>query len=184
MQTKKDISIVIPTYNEKENIQKLIPDIEKVLSSNNIGGEIVIIDDNSPDGTWKLAENLNKEYKNIKVIRRGKKEGVGSARRLGFSLASKGVIISMEGDNTHNPKYIPKFVQEIEKGADLVIGSRYLKDSKIINWPLKRRIVSKTANFISRFFAGTNITDVTNGYRAFTKDLYKRLTIESSGYPY
>ncbi len=181
---KREVSIIIPTYNEKENIKELIPGIENVISSSDIEGEILIIDDNSPDGTGKFAEELNREYKNIKVIHRGKKEGVGSARRLGFSLASKGIIISMEGDNTHNPEYIPQFVREIEKGADLVIGSRYLKDSKIINWPLKRRIVSKTANFISRFFAGTNITDVTNGYRAFTKDLYKRLTIESSGYPY
>ena len=131
MNSKKNISIVIPTYNEKENIQRLIPNIEKVLSSNNIFADIIIIDDNSPDGTGKLAEDLNKEYNNIKVVHRKKKEGVGSARRLGFSLASNEIIISMEGDNTHNPKYIPQFIEKIEEGADLVIGSRYLKDSKI-----------------------------------------------------
>ena len=184
MPAKKSISIIIPTYNERENIKKLIPNVEKVLLRENINGEIIIIDDNSPDGTGKLADALNKKYKNIKAIHRNKKEGVGSARHLGFSLASKPIIISMEGDNTHNPEYIPKFLQEMEKGADLVIGSRYLKGSKIINWPLKRRIISKVANFISRFFAGTQITDVTNGYRAFTKKLFNRLKIDSSGYPY
>jgi dolichol-phosphate mannosyltransferase len=180
----KEISIIIPTYNEKSNIEKLIPHIEEILSKNSINGEIIVIDDNSPDGTGKSAEELNDKYQNIKVIHRKKKEGVGSARRLGFSKASKNIIISMEGDNTHNPDYIPQFIQEIEKGADLVIGSRYLKDSKIINWPLKRRIVSKTANFIARFFAGTKVTDVTNGYRAFTKKLFQDLTIESSGFPF
>ena len=184
MRAKKNVSVIIPTYNERENIKKLIPNIEKLLLHEDINGEIIIIDDNSPDGTGKLAEALSKKYKNIRVIHRNKKEGVGSARRLGFSLASNPVIISMEGDNTHNPEYIPKFLQEIEKGADLVIGSRYLKESKIVNWPLKRRIISKVANFISRFFAGTGITDVTNGYRAFTKKLFNRLKIDSSGYPY
>jgi len=178
------VSIIIPTYNERENIERLIPHIEKILSENNIEGEIIIIDDNSPDGTGRTAEELNNKYKNIKVIHRKKKEGVGSARRLGFEKASKEIIISMEGDNTHNPEYIPKFIKEIEKGADLVIGSRYLKDSKIVNWPLKRRLVSKTANFIARFFAGTKLTDVTNGYRAFTKKLFNKLTIESSSYPF
>jgi len=178
------ISIIIPTYNEKENIKKLIPDTEKVLKENKIRGEIIIIDDNSPDGTGELAESLNKKYRNIKVMHRKKKAGVGSARMLGFSIASNDIILSMEGDNTHNPKYIPKFIKEIEKGADLVIGSRYLKDSKIINWPIKRRIVSKTANFITRFFAGTRLTDATNGYRAFTKKMFKKLWIESYSYPF
>src|SRR3989339_2056100 len=180
----KEISIVIPTYNEKENIQKLIPHIEKVLKKNNLLAEIIIIDDNSPDGTGKKAEELNNIYKNIKVINRKNKEGVGSARRLGFSEASKEIILSMEGDNTHNPDYIPNFIKEIEQGADLVIGSRYLKDSKIINWPLKRRIISKIANFIARFFAGTKITDVTNGYRTFTKKMFDKLKIESYSYPF
>jgi len=178
------LGIVIPTYNEKENIQKLIPHIEKVLKKNNLLAEIIIIDDNSPDGTGKKAEELNNIYKNIKVINRKNKEGVGSARRLGFSEASKEIILSMEGDNTHNPDYIPNFIKEIEQGADLVIGSRYLKDSKIINWPLKRRIISKIANFIARFFAGTKITDVTNGYRAFRKSMYSKITVDSTGYPF
>ena len=130
MHAKKNVSIVIPTYNERENIEKLVPNIEKLLLKEDVKGEIIIIDDNSPDGTGKLAEALSKKYKNIRVIHRNKKEGVGSARRLGFSLASKPIIISMEGDNTHNPEYIPQFLQEIEKGADLVIGSRYLKNQK------------------------------------------------------
>ena len=180
----KSISIVIPTYNERENIEKLIPNVEGVLKRNEIIGEIIIIDDNSPDGTGKLAEELNKKYKNIKVIERKKKEGVGSARRLGFSSAKYEIIISMEGDNTHNPDYIPLFLKKIEDGADLVIGSRYLRDSRIINWPLKRRVISKVSNFVARFFAGVRLTDVTNGYRSFRKRMYERLTIDSTGYPY
>lgn len=180
----KDVSIVIPTYNERENIAKLIPHIEDVLSVNNIKGEIIIIDDNSPDRTGKLAEELNKRYKNIIVIHRDKKQGVGSARKLGFSVATKDVIISMEGDNTNNPEYIPQLIKKIEEGADLVIGSRYLKESKIINWPLRRRIISKVANFIARLFAGSNISDVTCGYRAFKKSAYNAIYIESYGYAY
>ena len=180
----KFISIIIPTYNEKENIAKLVPDIESVLAGNGIDGEIIIIDDNSPDGTGQLAEELNKKYHNIKTIHRQKKEGVGSARRLGFSIASNEIIISMEGDNTHKAEYIPRFLDEINKGADLVIGSRYLPESKIINWPLKRRIISKVANFIARFFAGVRLTDVTNGYRAFRKSMYSKITVDSTGYPF
>ncbi|MBW2989708.1 polyprenol monophosphomannose synthase [Candidatus Woesearchaeota archaeon] len=179
-----EASIIIPTYNERKNIEKLIPHIEKVISENSIDSEIIVIDDNSPDKTGGLAEEFNKKYKNIRVIHRKSKQGVGSARRLGFEKASKKIIISMEGDNTHNPKYIPLFIKKIEQGADLVIGSRYLKDSKIINWPLKRKIVSKFANLIARFFAGTKITDVTNGYRAFTKDLFSSLTIDSTSFPF
>ncbi len=181
---EKEVSIVIPTYNERENLEKLIPHIEDVFSSSNIRGEIIVIDDNSPDRTGKYAESMNSRYRNIRVVHRSERGGVGSARRLGFSLASKDIIISMEGDNTHNPDYIPEFVKKINDGADLVIGSRYLKDSKIINWPVRRRVVSKVANFVSRFFAGAKLSDVTNGYRAFTKNLLGRLAIESSGYPY
>ncbi len=180
----KSASFVIPTYNEKENISKLIPDIESVLKENGIDGEIIVIDDNSPDGTGQIAEDFNNRFDNVKVIHRKKKEGVGSARRLGFSLASKEIIISMEGDNTHNPKYIPQFIEKINEGADLVIGSRYLPDSKILNWPLKRRIISKVANFIARFFAGVRLTDVTNGYRAFKRSMYQKITVDSSGYPF
>ena len=180
----KEISVVIPTYNERENIENLIPNLEHVLKENGIIGEIIIIDDNSQDGTARIVEEFNKKYKNIKLVSREKKEGVGSARKVGFSLATKEIIISMEGDNTHNPQYVPLFIDKIEKGYDLVIGSRYLKESQIVNWPLKRRIISKVANFIARFFAGVRVTDVTSGYRAFRKNMYSKFTIDSDGYPF
>jgi len=179
-----EVSIVIPTYNERENITKLIPHIEDVLSKNSLKGEIIIIDDNSPDGTGRIADKLAKRYKNIRVIHRTSKKGVGSARKLGFSEAKKDIIISMEGDTTHNPDFIPHFLKAIKEGADLVIGSRYLPKSKIINWPLKRRVVSKFANKIANIFAGAKLTDVTSGYRAFTKKMYSKLYIESLGYPF
>ena len=179
----KSVSIVIPTYNEKNNLGGLIQNIEQVLSSNKIDGELIIIDDNSPDGTGKLADSFARKYRNITVLHRAMKEGVGSARKLGFSKAKKEIILSMEGDDTHNPDYIPVFLREIE-GADLVIGSRYLPGSKIVNWPFKRRLVSKVANFIARFFSGAKLTDVTSGFRAFRKGMYERLLIESYGYPF
>src|SRR3989338_8699269 len=110
----KEISVVIPTYNERENIENLIPNLEHVLKENGIIGEIIIIDDNSQDGTARIVEEFNKKYKNIKLVSREKKEGVGSARKVGFSLATKEIIISMEGDNTHNPQYVPLFIDKIE----------------------------------------------------------------------
>jgi len=180
----KSVSIVIPTYNEKENIQKLIPSIEDTLKKNKIYGEIIIIDDNSPDGTGKLLEKFKGKYRNLKIAHRKSRLGVGSARKLGFSLASKDIIISMEGDNTHDPKYIPGFISGIWEGYDLVLGSRYMKGAKITNWSIKRRIISRLANFIARFFAGTRITDATTGYRAFTKELSNKVDIASSGYPF
>ena len=180
----KEASIIIPTYNELENIRKLIPDVERVLSAHKILGEIIIIDDNSPDGTGQLAEELKKRYKNIVVIHRKAKLGVGSARKVGFAKASKNIIISMEGDMTHNPEYLPQFVEKIGQGYDLVIGSRYVDGAKILNWPLKRRIVSKVANGMARFLSGTKLNDVTSGYRAFKKELLGRLFIESYSYPF
>ena len=180
----QNISIIIPTYNERENIAQLIPDIQNITNENKMNAEIIIVDDNSPDKTSEIAEKLNKQYGNIKVIKRSSKQGVGSARRLGFSHASMPIIISMEGDNSHKPKYIPELVKEINKGADIVIGSRYMKGSKIINWPIKRRIISMLANWIARFFAGVKLTDVTNGYRAFKKEILEKLVIDSESYPY
>ncbi|MBS3135515.1 polyprenol monophosphomannose synthase [Candidatus Woesearchaeota archaeon] len=178
------VSIVIPTYNEKENIPLLIPRIEEVLKENKIDGEIIVIDDNSPDKTWSVVQELSKKYGNIRLFVRERKQGVGSARRKGFSESKHDIIISMEGDNTHNPDYIPQFVNKIKNGADIVIGSRYLKDSKIINWPLKRRIISRGANMVASFFAGTHVSDVTNGYRAFRKDIWKKLHIDADGFAF
>ena len=179
-----EATIVIPTYNERKNISKLIPSIILMLNRHDITSEIIVIDDNSPDGTGLLLDRLKRRFDCLKVVHRKEKLGVGSARRLGFSMASKKVIVTMEGDNTHNPKYIPQLIKEIEGGADLVIASRYLKDSKIIDWSFKRRVISNTANFITRFVTGVKITDVTNGYRAFTKEMFSKLLIESEKYPF
>ena len=179
-----EATIVIPTYNERGSIKNLINSIDSVFVKNNIDGEIIIIDDNSPDGTGDIIDTIRRRLKYVKVIHRKSKLGVGSARRLGFNSASKKIVVSMEGDSTHNPLYIPELIKEIEDGADLVIGSRYLKDSKIINWSFKRRVISNTANFITRFVTGVKITDVTNGYRAFTKEMFSKLLIESEKYPF
>ena len=180
----ENVSIIIPTYNEKDNIARLIPDIEEVLAANDIEGEVIVIDDNSPDETGKFAEHLNERYGNIVVVHRESKQGVGSARRTGFAKAKNAIIISMEGDNTHNPEYLPQFIKEIKAGASLVIGSRYMQGSEILNWPMKRKVISKLANWVARIFAGIKLTDVTNGYRAFTKELSDKLVVDSQSYPY
>ncbi len=178
------LSIVIPTYNERDNLSILIPHIEAVLEQHQIIGEIVIVDDNSPDGCGQLADDFAKIYGNIKVVHREKKEGVGSARQVGSSAASYPIILNMEGDNSHNPDYIPQFVERINQGADIVIGSRYIKGAKIINWPLKRMLISKLANIVARMTSGANARDLNSGYRAFTKEIFEKLKIQSSRFSY
>ena len=168
-----NIAIVIPAYNEKDNILKLVTEISKRLNES----EIVIVDDSKED---KISE-LIRDFKNIKYVFRGKKLGRGSAVLEGLDYlinnSQAEIFIEMDADYSHDPLELKKnLVLHKENNYDLLISSRYLKKSKIINWPISRRIFSFLANKLARFLLGVPISDYTNGYRFYSKNAVKHIT--------
>jgi dolichol-phosphate mannosyltransferase len=165
------IAIVIPTVNEKENIELLLPKIFEVLQSRCLQGWILIVDDGSQDGTVEVAERLGEATKKVYVIKRPKKMGLGSAYKDGFRLAlaqgSEGVV-EMDADLSHDPAYLPIFFAKVLEGYDLVVGSRYVMGGSIAEWSAPRRIISRAANMLARLLLGLAIKDCTSGYRAYS----------------
>jgi dolichol-phosphate mannosyltransferase len=129
------ISVIVPTYRERENIKKLIPQIASVLSSYDY--EIVVVDDSSPDGTAKLAEELARKYP-MKVLERGNKQGLASAIVYGFEHANGDILGVIDADLQHPPEYIKEFINAIEEGNEIAIGSRYVDGGRIEGWPKGR----------------------------------------------
>ncbi len=181
----RKIRLILPTYNERENIKKLIPRIFKIAKKSKLDIDILVIDDNSPDKTSEAVEELGKKYP-VKIIKRDFKGGLGSAYIEGFNNSineDKEVIFEMDSDLSHDPEYIPKFIKEIDKGFDLVIGER----KKTIGWGLYRKAISFGGNFIGRNIAGIKIKDLTTGYRAYKINVLKSLDLEnikSNGYAF
>lgn len=174
------ISIIIPTYNEKENIKRLILKINSVFRANKLKGEIIIVDDNSPDGTGKIAEMLDQKY-HTKVINRKGKLGLASAVIEGFNSSKGDILGVMDADFSHPPSIIPSLVRPIEKGiADFTIGSRYVNDGKIIGWPASRIFISKGATLIARHL--TNVKDPMSGYFFIKRSVIDNVSLNAHGY--
>jgi len=180
--TKTKLTIIIPTYNEKENLPQLIQRIETAMS--NQDHEIIIVDDNSPDGTGQLAEQLAKQYGNIKVIHRPAKMGLATAILDGIKYAEGDIIAVMDADLQHPPELLPRLYQAILKGNDIAIASRYTEGGKIEGWSLKRKIVSKGAIALAHLFLPQTrkIKDIMSGYFAFRKDLLQDIELNPTGY--
>ncbi|MEM2123117.1 MAG: polyprenol monophosphomannose synthase [Candidatus Bathyarchaeia archaeon] len=173
------ISFVIPTRNEPM-IQILIRDINSIM--NEIGGAFeVIIVDLSDDDTPLRAKGMGAK------IYRQSSEGLGGALKEGLELAKGDIIFTMDGDLSHDPAFIPKFLTEISKGFDIVVGSRRIKGGKVIGWGLRRRMTSWTANTLGRLLAGVKVSDLTSGYRAYKKEVLRKLNLkalDSKGYAF
>ncbi len=182
------ITIVLPTYNERENIKELIPKIFEIFKERNIDGNLIVVDDNSSDNTAEEVRNLSDKYP-ITLIERKEKLGIGSAYILGFKRAlneKADVIFEMDADLSHDPEYIPEFLNEL-KGNDLVIGSRYIPGGNIENWNLSRKVLSKGANTLARLLTGLNLRDITTGYRAYKSHVLRKIdldSIKSDGYAF
>lgn len=178
--------IVIPTYNEAENIEKLI---KEIFSQNIEGLEILIVDDNSPDGTSKIINNLQSEISNLKLIQRSGKLGLGSAYITGFKQAltlGADYVFEMDADFSHDPKDISRML-EATKEADLVIGSRKIIGGQIIGWNWRRKLMSNGAMWFSRTMLGLKVKDVTAGFRCFKAEVLKNIdldAIKSNGYAF
>src|SRR3989338_5385537 len=143
------LSLIIPTYNERENIKALVMDLNAAFKENAIDAEIIIVDDNSPDGTGKICAALAKELKNLVVIERSGKLGLSSAVIDGFMKARGDVLGVMDADFSHPVSAIPRMFDEIRNGADIAIGSRYVRGGKTEDWPVVRRITSLGAKLIA-----------------------------------
>ena len=160
------LSIVVPTYNESKNIHTLIEKIGKSL--NHVDYEVIIVDDNSPDGTSEIVRELNEQYENLKLVERSGKLGLSSAVLDGFATANESaqVLSVMDADLQHPPDLLAKMYSEISDGCDLVIASRYLHESRIQGWSVKRRIVSRIATALVKviFKETRGVSDVLSGF--------------------
>lgn len=184
MDEKKTL-IIIPTYNEAENIQKMITEIFNL----DLNLDILIVDDNSPDGTGKIVEEMSNGNEHIRLLKRAGKLGLGTAYVAGFKYAlEKGYdyIFEMDADFSHDPKEIPNFLNSISEN-DLVIGSRYIKGVNVVNWPLRRLILSYGANIYTRFITGMPVKDSTGGYKCFRRKVLESINLDeihSGGYAF
>ena len=159
-------AVVLPTYNESENIARLLHQLREVLPE----GFFLVVDDNSPDGTGLIAEQCALEFGNIEVLHRASKQGLGSAYRQGFAVAlDRGVdvVVSMDVDFSHDPRVIPAMLASITAGSDAVIGSRYVDGGGTKDWPMHRRLLSKWGNLYTAAILGVQVRDCTSGFRAY-----------------
>lgn len=177
--------IVIPTYNEKENILNIIPAIKRYLK----GAHILVVDDFSPDGTGTAVKALARRDTTVRLIERAGKFGLGTAYVEGFRYALKNkydYIFEMDADFSHNPQYLPDFMEAM-KGCDLAIGSRYLNGISVVNWPIRRLILSKFANLYARIITGMPLTDCTSGFKCYKRSVLESLDLDnvnSDGYAF
>lgn len=172
------VCVVIPTYNERGNISKLIESILSVFKSiKKFEIDILVADDNSPDGTGKIVQNYTKLHSNVHLLT-GEKKGLGAAYMRGFRYAVNNfdVIVMMDADLSHNPKIIPKLLEEIRNGYDLVIGSRYISGGSTPDWNILRKLISRGGNLFARLVGGLyKVHDCTSGFRAIRADLLKKI---------
>ena len=177
--------VIIPTYNEINNIQKLLPDLLHMYSAL----DVLVVDDNSPDGTAAYVEQLGETEQRVKILKRGKKMGLGTAYVAGFKYAlSNGyeAAIEMDADYSHDPKELEQFLENI-KECDLVIGSRYIYGVRVINWPIRRLLLSYFANLYTRIITGMPVKDGTGGFKCFRRKVLEAIdldAIHSNGYSF
>lgn len=182
--------ICLPTYNEKENLRTLLPRLLKIIDNKNLDGKILVIDDNSPDQTAGIAVSWNKKDSRVQLLLRNTKEGLGKAYIAGFKEALKfnpKFIFEMDADHSHDPADIPKILDKLNKGYQLVVGSRKISGGKTENWGFHRRIISSGANFYTRLLLRLKIHDVTSGFRAYHQEILNQLKldeVEASGYAF
>jgi dolichol-phosphate mannosyltransferase len=177
--------VIIPTYNEIVNIEKII---KRVLSTSD-QLDMLIIDDNSPDKTGDFVEEYSKKNSRVNLIRRPKKLGLGTAYVLGFNYALENqydFVFEMDADFSHDPDELPKFIKLINK-YDLVIGSRYIEGVSVVNWPMKRLLLSFFACMFARFVTGIPVKDLTSGFKCYSRKAlqsvnWKKFNVDGYGF--
>jgi dolichol-phosphate mannosyltransferase len=171
--------LILPTYNEAENLERLVRTALPRLAEAAPDHRILVVDDGSPDGTGEIADRLASEYPEIEVMHRTAKEGLGRAYLAGFKHALDGgadLLLEMDSDFSHDPADIPRLIRAAE-GVDLVIGSRYVPGGGVENWPLRRRALSRGGSLYARLLLGVPVHDLTGGFKCF-----HRRTLEGIDY--
>ncbi|MEV5445140.1 polyprenol monophosphomannose synthase [Streptomyces sp. NPDC052644] len=168
------VLVIIPTYNEADNIASIVSRVRTSVPT----AHILVADDNSPDGTGKIADELADSDDHVHVLHRAGKEGLGAAYLAGFAWGIErgyDVLVEMDADGSHQPEELPRLLAALD-GADLVLGSRWVPGGSVVNWPKSRELLSRGGSLYSRTLLGVPIKDVTGGYRAF-----RRRTLEGLG---
>ncbi len=172
------VLVVLPTYNEAENIERVLRRIRAALPD----GGVLVVDDGSPDGTADMAQSLGAEFGNIDVLRRADKSGLGSAYRAGFAWGlERGweAFVEMDADLSHEPEALPSLIAPLTEGVDLVVGSRYVGGGSIPNWRWHRRLLSQGGNVYAAVLLGLHVADSTSGFRAYRADALRRIDLDS-----
>ena len=179
------VLVVIPTYNESENIPRLIPQVLEQAE----GIEVLVVDDGSPDGTGGIVRRMGEKDPRVHLLERSAKMGLGTAYVDGFRYALAGnydFVFEMDADFSHNPNEIPAFLARARE-ADLVVGSRYTNGVRVLNWPMQRLLLSWTANVWTRFWTGLPLNDATGGFKCYRIEVLKGInldSIRSNGYAF
>jgi len=168
------LTVMTPVYNERENLPVFIENLEAVLNETEYNFEVIIVEDNSPDGSGIIADEMAEKYNYIKVIHRKEKLGLGTAYKDGFKQASGEIIVTIDCDLSHDPSDLPKLLENSSQ-ADIIIGSRLMKGGEIKGRAMWRDILSYAANLFIRFTTGKKIYDWTSGYRVYKRDVLEKV---------
>lgn len=182
---KAPLSIVLPTYNESQNIARMLDSIADTLPAD-AAAEVIVVDDNSPDGTGDIASRhviSNAKRLRVQVIRRSDKQGLSSAILAGVKAAAGDIVVVMDGDFSHPPNAIPLLVKELQDSKyDIVVASRYIKGGSVVNWPFKRRLMSRSATKIAQVGLGIDVNDPMSGFFAFRRRIIEGIKFDAIGY--
>jgi dolichol-phosphate mannosyltransferase len=177
--------VIIPTFNELDNLRLILGRVHKALPD----VHVLIVDDSSPDGTGELADEMSlADPDRVHVMHRTAKDGLGAAYLAGFAwgLAREyAVLVEMDADGSHAPEQLHRLLDAVDKGADLAIGSRYVDGGVVLNWPRRRKLLSRGANVYSRILLGARVNDMTAGYRAYRREVLEKIdlaAVDSKGY--
>ena len=173
-----DVWVILPTYNEAENLERIVGAVLEHLPESR---RVLIVDDNSPDGTGEIADRLADGDDSVAVLHRDRKEGLGPAYLAGFRVALEagaGFVLEMDSDFSHDPEDLPRLLKAAED-ADLVIGSRYVENGEIENWTPLRRAVSRGGSTYARLVLGLDVQDLTGGFKCFRREVLEGIPLES-----
>ncbi len=183
-----DVWLILPTYNEAENIGPVVAAAVQRLSEITERATVLIVDDNSPDGTGDAADVLAENYSNVQVLHRKGKEGLGRAYLAGFDVALKNgadLIVEMDADFSHDPRDVPRLVRAAHEECDLAIGSRYVPGGGVRDWTFLRKVISRGGGLYARRILGVDVQDITGGFKCFRRETLEAIDLDkviSNGY--
>lgn len=190
MERPGPVWLILPTYNEAENLRQFVAATITTLEACTDGFKVLVVDDNSPDGTGKIASELAAADGRVEVLHRPHKQGLGRAYLAGFDYALKhgaAYLLEMDSDFSHDPRYLPDLIEAASSGADLVLGSRYVDGGAVTDWGTLRRLISRAGCLYARVLLGLKQRDLTGGFKCFKREVLEAIdleTVHSEGYAF